>query len=157
MEKYEEMRETARKKIGIADHILTMTYPLVKDPRLLLAVLENIFLALTNSIGSLLYYERSHKSVPPFQDTFDSKFNVFKQRCVGEHNIDHEIVLMIKEIKDIIVQHKKSPVEFERNGSLIICSDNYQMKEISLEKIKDYITRSRSFIKGINSLMKNTP
>jgi len=153
MEKYEELRDMARKKIQIADHMLTMTYPMVKDPKLLLAVMENIFLALTNSIGSLLHYERNYKRVPPFQDTFVSKFNIFKQKCARRHNIDEEMVLMIQEIKDIILQHKKSPVEFTRNDSFVICSDDYKMKTISLEKMKDYISKSKLFVQNINNII----
>ena len=153
MEKYEELRDMARKKIQIADHMLTMTYPMVKDPKLLLAVMENIFLALTNSIGSLLHYERNYKRVPPFQDTFVSKFNIFKQKCAGKHNIDEEMILMIQEIKDIILQHKKSPVEFTRNDSFVICSDDYKMKTISLEKMKDYISKSKLFVQNINNII----
>ena len=153
MEKYEQLRDNARKKIQIADHMLTMTYPMVKDPKLLLAVMENIFLALTNSIGSLLYYERQYKLVPPFQDTFVSKFNVFKQKCVKRHNIDEEMILLVQEIKDIIMQHKKSPVEFTRNDSFVICSEDYRMKTISLEKMKNYISKSRLFMQHINSIV----
>lgn len=155
MEKYEELRDIAKKKIQVADHMLTMTYPMVKDPKLLLAVMENVFLALTNSIGSLLYYERYYKRVPPFQDTFVSKFNVFKQKCAGRHKIDPELVMMVNEIKDIILQHKKSPVEFSRNDSFVICSDNYQMKTISLEKMKNYILKSRSLMENINNIINH--
>jgi phage regulator Rha-like protein len=153
MEKYEELRDIAGKKIQIADHMLTMTYPMVKDPKLLLAVMENIFLALTNSVGSLLHYERIYKRVPPFQDTFVSKFNVFKQKCAKRLNIDNETILMIHEIKEIILQHKKSPVEFTRNNSFIICSEDYRMKTITLEKMKNYILKSRLFVQNINNII----
>lgn len=153
MEKYEELRDIARKKIQIADHMLTMTYPMVKDPKLLLAVMENIFLALTNSIGSLLYYERIYKRVPPFQDTFVSKFNVFREKCARRLNIDQELILMVQEIKEIILQHKKSPVEFTRNDSFVICSEDYRMKTISLEKMRGYISKSKLFIQNINNII----
>jgi hypothetical protein len=154
MEKYEELRDIARKRIQIADHMLTMTYPMVKDPKLLLAVVENIFLALTNSIGSLLYYERMYKIIPPFQDTFVSKFNMFKQKSVRRHNIGEDMVLLVQEIKDIILQHKKSPVEFTRNDSFVICSEDYKMKTISLEKMKNYILRSRALMQQIEGIIK---
>ncbi len=153
MEKYEELRDIARERIKIADHMLTMTYPMVRDPKLLLAVMENIFLALTNSIGSLLYYERIYKRVPPFQETFVSKFNVFKQKCAKRFNIDQELLLMIGEIKDIILQHKKSPVEFTRNDSFVICSDDYRMKTISLGKMRAYISKSKLFMQNINNII----
>jgi hypothetical protein len=151
MEKYEELRDIARKRIKVADHMLTMTYPMVRDPKLLLAIMENIFLALTNSMGALLYYERIYKRVPPFQDTFVSKFNVFRQKCAKRFNIDQELLMMIGEIKDIIMEHKKSPVEFTRNDSFVICSDNYKMKTISLGKMRDYISKSKLFMQNINN------
>ncbi len=153
MEKYEQLMGTARKKIQIADHMLTMTYPMVRDPKLLLAVMENVFLALTNSIGALLHYERMYKRVPPFQDTFVSKFNTFKHKCIVRYNIDKEYISMMQDIKDIIMQHKKSPVEFTRKDSFVICSDDYQMKTISLDKMKDYILYSKSFIQNIKNII----
>ena len=153
MEKYEELMNLALKKIQIADHMLTMTYPMIKDPKLPLAVMENIFLALTNSIGALLYYETMYKRVPPFQDTFVSKFNVFKEKCIIRYNINQEYVMMVQDIKDIIMQYKKSPVEFTRNDSFIICSDNYHIKTISLDKMKTYILKSKSFIHNINGII----
>ena len=153
MEKYEELREHARKRLQVADHMLTMTYPMVKDPKLLLAVMENIFLALTNSIGALLHYERMYKRVPPFQDTFVSKFSVFKQKCAQSYRIDPDYVSMVQEIKEIILQHKKSPVEFTRNDAFVICSEDYKMKTISLDKMKIYILKSKTFIKQIDDII----
>lgn len=155
MEKYQELSEAARKKIQIADHMLTMTYPMVKDPKLLLTVIENVFLALTNSMGALLHYERNYKRVPPFQENFASKFNIFKHKCSLRYNIEKENLAMIQEIKDIILQHKKSPVEFTRNDAFVICSDDYQMKTISLEKMKSYIFKSKLFLQNINNILKN--
>ncbi|MBW2989256.1 hypothetical protein KY358_02960 [Candidatus Woesearchaeota archaeon] len=152
-ERYEELRDAARKKIQIADHMLTMTYPLVKDPKLLLAAVENIFLALANSMGSLLYYEKNYKIIPPFQDNFTSKFNIFREKCAKRHNIDDGMVLMMDEIRDIVIQHKNSPVEFTRNDSLVICSQDYNMKTIDPEKMKRYIMKSKLFISNINSII----
>src|SRR3989338_261446 len=87
MEKFQESRERARRNIQLADHMLTQTYPLVKDPKLLLAVIENIFLALTNAMASVLYYERLFKRIPPFHDNFESKFYLFKMKTAMKYNI----------------------------------------------------------------------
>jgi len=153
MEKFQEHRDISKKKIQIADHILTQTYPLINDPKLLLAGLENIFLALTNSIGSLLYYERLFKKIPPFQNNFSSKFNMFRAKCVPKYNFTNEQVDLIQDTKDIILQHKKSPVEFTRKDRFVICSDNYSMKTISIDKIKDYLSKAKLFIQEINKIV----
>ena len=75
MDEFEALRETARKKVQMADHTLTRIFPSVKDPSLLVASLEHLFLALSSSLGALLAYERLFKRIPPFQDSFSSKFS----------------------------------------------------------------------------------
>lgn len=146
MEKFQEARHKARKRLKIADHMITMTYPLVKDSKLLLAVLENLFLALANSMASVLYYERLFKRIPPFHDTFESKFNMFRAKVVPRYKIDTKYVSMINEIKDIIVLHKKSPVEFTRKDKFVIASEGYKLKTISVSQIRQFIENSKKFI-----------
>lgn len=153
MEKFQELRDIAKKRITIADHILTQTYPLVQDTKLLLAVIENIFLALTNSMGSILHYERLFKRIPPFYDNFDSKFNMFRSRVVNAYNIDKEHIKFIQDVKDITIAHKKSPIEFKRKDRFVICSDDYNIKEITLEKIKDYVSKTKLFMQKAESIV----
>ena len=153
MEKFQELRDAANRKLKLADHILTMTYPLVKDPRLLLSSLENLFLAYSYSMSSLLYYEQLFKRIPPFPDNFSDKFDIFKEKCSVRYNIDNEYMKIIRDIKDIIVSHKKSPMEFSRNDSLIICNENYNMKTISSNLIHGYIQKAKLFIKNISTIV----
>ncbi|MBW2980222.1 hypothetical protein KY360_02285 [Candidatus Woesearchaeota archaeon] len=157
MEKFLELKEEAIKKLKTADHILTQTYPLVRDSKLLLAVMDNIFLSLTNAMSSLLYYERLSKSIPPFHDNFDSKFNMFASKLVGKHKIKKEHVELLQEVKDIILEHRKSPVEFTRKDCFVICSDDYDMKSISIDKISRYLSEAKSFVEGTLKLIKDTP
>jgi phage regulator Rha-like protein len=146
MERFQELREIAKKKVFVADHILTQTYPLLKDSKLLLATLENLFLAYANSIGSILHYELIFNRVPSFKEDFDSKFKLFKERTAPKYNIKQEDINTIKEIRDIIVQHKKSPIEFVRDDRFIICNDNYKMETINLDKLKKMMFSAKRFI-----------
>ncbi len=155
MEKFEELKELSKKKIHLADHMLTQTYPLINDPRMLITVLENIFLSLSYSMSSLLYYEQRYKRVPLFKDTFEQKFEVFKEYCVTKHVINPTYVHMIKEIKDILLEHRKSPMEFVRNDRLVICSDTYHMKTIDIPKLRQYIQDTKNFVKEMNALVSN--
>ncbi|MBU0665747.1 MAG: hypothetical protein ABIC91_04990 [Nanoarchaeota archaeon] len=149
MEEFQEAREKAKKNIMIADHMLIMTYPLIKDPKLLLAVIENISSALNNAMTSVLLYERLFKRVPVFQDTFDSKFNVFRQRIVDRYQINKEYLKLIQEVREIISQHKKSPVEFARKDKFVICSENYRIKTLGVPEMKTYIAKTKMFIEDI--------
>lgn len=151
MEKYQKSDLEAKKYIKIADHILTITYPLINDPKLLLAVMENIFLALAKTLGALLYFERLHKRIPPFHDNFESKFNMFKLNVANKFNFSKDYIHMLEDMKNIIVQHKKSPVEFVRKDVFVICSDNYNMKTLSIKEMKKYVAKAKVFIADISN------
>ena len=147
MEKFQELRDLSQKKIQLADHILTMTYPVVKDARLLIGVVENLFLALSYAMSSVLFYERLFKRVPLFPDKFAPKFELFKEKCVEKYKIDMQNILLIQSIKEIVVNHKKSPIEFQRKDQFVICNENYRIRTISVNELKDYIKKGKDFIK----------
>ncbi|MFH1505941.1 MAG: hypothetical protein ABIE94_03035 [archaeon] len=153
MEKFQVLREDAKKKIRIADHMLTITFPLVQDPKLLLAILENVFLAQTNAMSSVLEYERLFKRVPPFHDTFDSKFNLFRSKIAPRFKIDPYYLKMMKDIKAVIVGHKQSPMEFVRKDKFVICSNDYQMKTLNTNDVKKYIASTKKFVKEMEVLV----
>ncbi|MEK6875941.1 MAG: hypothetical protein AABX63_00900 [Nanoarchaeota archaeon] len=153
MERFQELRDSAGKKIQIADYMLTMTYPLVRDPKLLLSVVENLFLAYSYSISSLLHYERLFKRIPPFPDDFSSKIDLFADRCMGKYGIDSENLRIVKDLKEIIVAHKKSPVEFPRKDSFVICDEGYRLRTISPSIIKGYVEKAKLFIRKMSSIV----
>jgi len=153
MEKFQELRDSAGKKLQVADYMLTMTYPLVKDPKLLLSVVENLFLAYSHSISSLLHYERLFKRIPPFQEDFSSKLDMFADRCLKKYSIDSENISIIRDLKEIIVAHRKSPVEFSRKDSFVICDGDYRLRTISPGIIKGYVEKAKLFIKKASSIV----
>ena len=153
MEEFQIARQRAQDKFKIADHMLTQTYPLVKDPKLLVAVMENLFLALTNTIASILHYERTFKRIPPFVDNFENKFELFKDKCVARHNLDKKYIALITDVKESVIAHRKSPVEFARKENFVICEDNYKLKTISFEQIRGYIDLTQRFLKEANAIV----
>lgn len=153
MERFLECQQEANKKIGIAEHLLTQTYPLIRDTRLLLTVVNNVFSALDNSMSALLYIERYYKRIPPFQDTFESKLNAFRYNVIDRYNINREFLLLVNDVAAIMKAHKNSPVEFSRKDKFVICTGNYQMQEITIERLKGYILKTKEFIDIINRMV----
>ncbi len=77
---------------------------------------------------------------------------MFRNRCAEKYDIKQEDINIIREIKDIIVQHRKSPVEFAREDRFIICSDDYSMKTIRVDELKKMIISVKRFVEKINSI-----
>jgi hypothetical protein len=153
MEQFQELRDLADKKLKLADHILTMTYPMVKDPRLLLSSVENLFLAYSYGMGSVLHYDLIFKRVPPFQDNFASKYDLFREKCAKRYNISAEYLCIIKDLREIIIAHRKSPVEFSKNERFVICNHDYHMRAISLNEVKSYVEKAKLFIKNVSTIV----
>ena len=151
MEKFQLLREEALKNYRIADHMLNVTYPLIQDTKLLLGVTQNIFLTLTQAMSSILHHERLFKLVPPFQDNFESKFHILQQRR-SRYKIDQEYFNIMLELKEVILLHKKSPVEFRRKDRFVICTNNYKVRAITSNQLKDYLKKTREFLDFMNQI-----
>ena len=139
MEEFQILRDKATQKIRVADHMLFMTYPLVKDPKLLLSIIENIFASLDFGMSALLQHERLFKRIPPYHDTFPTRFEIFKDKMIPRYKISPNHAKLIIDVRSIISQHKKSPVEFARKDKFVICSPSYSLKTIDINLVKKYI------------------
>lgn len=145
MEKFQELREEAWDNFKKADHMLMVTYSLIGDSKLLLNVMDNLFLALSKAMGALLYYDLVFKQIQPFEDNFEGKFKVFKE-VVRKHRIEPKYAQLIQEIKETVRLHKISPVEFRKKDRYIICTDNYRLVPITANQLKDYTKKTKEFI-----------
>ncbi|MBN2458814.1 hypothetical protein JXB28_00890 [Candidatus Woesearchaeota archaeon] len=153
MEEFQVLRDKAMQKIKVADHMLFMTYPLVKDPRLLLSIIENIYASLDYGIAALLHYERLFKRIPPFNDSFPSRLEVFKSKMVPKHSLSPNYIKLVADVKAILSEHKKSPIEFARKDKFIICSPSYSVKQIDISLVKKYIFETKLFVNNINRIV----
>ncbi len=154
MEQFNELMESAEKKLNFADHILSTTYPLVKDPKLLLSVAENLFLAFSYSMASLLYYEKCYKRISHFPDNFGIKLQIFKDKCAGRYGIEDEQLKAMQELKEILIAHKKSPVEFPRKESFMIFNESYEAKALTQDLLKDCLQKAKLFIKKLSTIIR---
>lgn len=153
MERFQELRGLANEKIKLADHILTSTYPLIKDSKLLLLALKNIFSGLSNAMSAVLHYERLFKRVPAFHENFGSRFNLFRDKVEGRYNIDESYLNLIQTIRELLILHKESPVEFAKKDQFVICSEDYNIKTITPEQIRNYLDKAKLFIAEASSIV----
>jgi hypothetical protein len=152
MEKFQELRIAAKTNIEKADHMISVTYPLVKDTKLLLPIMENVFLGLNSAMNSVLYYDLLFKRIPQFPEDIDAKIHIFRGRCVRRYKIDESYATLIQEVKSLVKQHKTSPIEFTREGKFVMCDHKYNIQTITPEQIKQYINKAKLFIEEVNKV-----
>lgn len=133
--------ETAKKSkqyIYLAEHILTHTYSVLKEPKFLMRCIEYLFLSMTNMMTHVLTIERQKRTIPPFQNTFQEKFYLFKT-VAKNYKIEEKDIAFINELYLLITFHKKSAMEFTKNNELIVCSDEFETKKITEKTIIEFI------------------
>ena len=153
MEIHQELVKKALNHFKTADHLVYVTMPVVKDNKLMLTVLENLYLAMFNGMDSLLEYERFYKRVGPLAMGFEPRFNVFV-KIMDRFNINQEEIDLIRSLKKLLEERKEAPVEFSRQDKFVICSDRYKMKTVNLLEIKEYIAKTKGFLGKVEQIIK---
>ena len=134
MEKFQTSLIQSKKSLQIADHMIFVTYNVVKDARILLSSVKNIFNSLMSATESLLYYERLFKRIPMFPQNTQSKLALLKDNCSKTYNLSQNYLYLINELNELLEEHKKSPIEFSRKDKFVICTPSYSMKTVTPKK-----------------------
>jgi len=153
MEKYLEHLENAIKSIKVADHIIYITYPIVKDKRLLLSSINKIYESLLSVINAILQYDYLWKRIKLYESAKDN-FQVFIEKSGPRYGITSQEILKILEFMSLVETHKKSPIEFLRHEKIVIMMDNLSTKTIDIELIKSYLNLVKSIIGRARFLLK---
>ena len=148
-------RQKAIQQYEGAYHLFNVTFPLVKDPKLLIGVISNISESLEKSMDAILKYERTLRLVPHYQEEFQSKFNIFRYKSVRRNKIPGEIINLILELRETLALQKRSPMEFQRGNRFVICTKDYQMKVISIKELQNYMDLNKRFINIMETVIKN--
>jgi hypothetical protein len=155
----DELLASSKRRLQVSDHFLTQTYQYVKDPKLLLNVLEGILLAVEEMVDAALVYERSQGTIPAYNSqSFAAKLHALKtDNMTKTYNFTHIDIMMITEMQELIHDHKNSAMEFPRKGALIVASDDYKLQSVTIEKIKTYLTRTKTLYTKIHDRITRRP
>ncbi len=151
MEKFLENLFEAEKIIKKLDHMIYVTYPLIRDKRLLLRILVETKIAIAKCINSILHYEYLYKRIRLSKDSSEN-LRIFKIKCAPRYDINFTEIKLIIELFNIIEKHKKSPFEFRKEDKIVILSDKSDPKIIIFEDTKKFLTLAKGIL---NKTKKN--
>jgi hypothetical protein len=132
--------------------MLSMTFPLVQEPQLLMAVAENIYAAVELCLDALLERERSRRQIPAYHTGFEGKLDVFGKVLVPRYGLKTEYIEYMRTLKNLIRAHDESAVEFSRKDALVICSDRYDISTISAKDLQSFVNKAKLFIHDTNKV-----
>jgi len=154
MDSFQSLKAQADQKLKVADHLLSTTYSIVKEPKLLVSVIENMFHALDLSITAVLEYEKSLHNISSYGDSFESRIEIFRRKFMPRHGLNHDIIEFIVELKNTIEEHKKSSVEFAKKEKFVISDNDYNLRTLDLEDVKKRFVKSKKYVEELFALAK---
>lgn len=146
MKSVQEYMKLAKEKLHVGKHITTVTFPSLQDPKLLLAALQHLFLSMNYSMNAVLTHEHERGKTPPYNPSFTSRFSAFRMHCADRLGFDKEAVKALWEARHLLLEHKKSPVEFVRDTRIVICSDDFDMTIVSSDRVKEFLNFTATFV-----------
>lgn len=151
MQNFEKLVLDASRHLRLADHLTFVTYPMLKDAKLLLSILDNLDKTFKAGLDAFLYYELLYKRISSFPQDLKSKLDLFQRTSAMRYGLN-EYPIIIREIDFLLKKHKESPVEFVKDGRLVICSDSYRLKVIQIEDLKKYLLKAKTFILRLSNI-----
>jgi len=152
-EKFMLNLEEASKNLQSADHIVYITYHLLKEKKLLLNALEKTYEAVIQTINAILQYDYLWKRIKLYSDPKDN-FDTFTRKCASRYSITKEEIEQITALFKLIEMHKKSPMEFLRRERVVLMSENLNTAVIDIENVKSYIRIARSILQKAKIFIK---
>jgi hypothetical protein len=126
------------KSIKVADHIIYITYPIIKEKRLILKALESTYDAAVSVLNAILQYEHAWKRISLSQNAHEN-FQTFVIKCTKNYNITEQETRELKELILTVENHKRSALEFLRKERIIIMEDSLRTHILDAEKVKSYL------------------
>lgn len=143
---YHDYMLRALRSLHVAEYVMKNTYPTIREPKLLLAVLEDIHISHLNLIKAVLSKNRH-----PIDGGFVHLFSVFKSLSIIHGFTDEDFDLVFR-VHKILHDHENCDVEFPRKDKFIICLDGYRLEPVTVEDVNEYIFKSKHLLQRFESL-----
>lgn len=139
----------------VAVHLLTVTFPLAKEPKLLLGITFNLTSAFEYAIEALLVYERKLGLISAYAEEMDfkGKLRLFKEKCVVRNKIPIKYLHLLSQMQHLQQLHKTCPTEFQRGNKLVMCTSRYEMHTLSINDIKSYVSETKRFLELVAQII----
>ena|SRR3990172_2747789 len=153
MEKFLQNLEEADRIIRTVDHLVYVTFPLVRDKRMLIKMLVETKNAVAMCINAILQRDYIYRKIRLYKDAKEN-FRTFEEKCAPRYNLTFAEISKIKNLFEIAEKHKKSPLEFVRKDKVVIMSDNFNTETITHEKVKDFVILAKNLLAKVENAIK---
>ncbi len=144
----------AEKKWHNSDYLLSVTYKVVKDEKLLLRVLENINKTLVLLISIILKFEYLHKRIELSND-IKKNLDVFFRKSAVRYGLDENNIDVLKKIIFLNKKHVESGLEFSKRGKVFMLDDDMHSFFLDEEFMKSSLNAVKLLLDSANKIFSS--
>ena len=152
---HDEVLREAYESLRYAEHLVHLVEDVVGDPKILLAALNHLFTAYAYGMQAILRQAHARGDLRSIPSRFEDAFRLFRRYCMPLGGDAEEHCTVIRELRDVVMAHQESAVEFTRQGSYVMCTDDYEMTLLTPQRIRYFTEKGKLFIQQINRQLDN--
>lgn len=133
-----------------ANHLLKITFPLLKHKKILIKVTKEIKSAILKQIAVILYYEKI-KNKLKLSKKPTKNLILFKKKLAKKYGVNTK---KLEEILELSEEIKNCPVQVLKENKLILISKDLKQVVITEKSLEDYLTQAEKLFKNLKSSLK---
>ena len=151
---FQTLKFQALEKLKVADHLVGTTYPLVREPKLLVSVIENICQALELTMQALIEYEQKLVNIPKYTPDYEGILEIFRRKIVTKYGIHTDVVSFIIDMKKTLESHKKASVEFTKKETFVMSDNDYRLTTLNIDDVKKTLAKAKRHVDELFKIIK---
>lgn len=154
MENYHELINKAQKEIDSSDHLLFVTYNIVKDSKFVFSVTNQLIEAVKYALEALLEYERKSKLIEPYPKQFSFMVETFKKKVAERREFDERTINFLKKLVSMEKTIDTSSLHFRRGDTYVLADQEFGTQSIELQTIKAYFSSAQEFVSKVGDIIE---
>jgi len=154
MENYHELINKAQKEIESSDHLLFVTYNIVKDSKFVFSVTNKLIDAVKYALEALLEFERKSKLIEPYPKQFNFMVEAFKKKVSERREFDEKTLIFLNKLVTMEQTIDSSSLNFRRGDTYVLADEDFGTQAIELQTIKSYFSSAQEFVSKVGDIIE---
>ncbi len=150
-----ELIARAKKEIHLADHLIYVTFPLIRETKFLLSIAEHVIKSSELALEAVLKHARLYKRIEPYATNFAARVDVFQAELQIMYNFNPEHTHLLRRLAEFKQHNKESVMKFRRKDKYILTTRQYEMKILDLERVKRMCEATKKFINTTENVIRD--
>ena len=154
MENYQELINKAQKEIDSSDHLLFVTYNIVKDSKFVFSVTNQLIDAVKYALEALLEFERKSKLIEPYPKQFNFMVETFKKKVAERREFEEKTLTFLNKLVTMEQTIDTSSLHFRRGDTYVLADEDFGTQSIELQTIKSYFSSAQEFVTKVGDIIE---